>query len=221
MSESCEPGRGVEAGAARQQIHVVRDFVELVWSQGGSPDLAEFLQWVAPAHRVRLFESLFNRELQLCRARGETPTCDDYVTRFPAYESEIRAAFAHDGETLTHTPLEENIGQLEETEEVCTDTKSIAASPSQASERRGPTKGEVRYRVLRPHAKGGLGEVYVAHDEELNREVALKEILPKHADNPNSRSRFLLEAEVTGSLEHPGIVPVYGLVMPTEEGSPL
>lgn len=68
-----------------------------------------------------------------------------------------------------------------------------------------------RFRVLRPHAKGGLGEVFVAQDDELNREVALKEIQPQHADNTDSRSRFVLEAEVTGGLEHPGIVPVYGL----------
>ncbi len=68
-----------------------------------------------------------------------------------------------------------------------------------------------RFRILRPHAKGGLGEVFVAQDEELGREVALKRIQDRHADNPSSRSRFLLEAEITGGLEHPGIVPVYGL----------
>ena len=68
-----------------------------------------------------------------------------------------------------------------------------------------------RFRILRPHARGGLGEVFVARDEELHREVALKEIRPDHADDPTSRARFLLEAEITGGLEHPGIVPVYGL----------
>jgi serine/threonine protein kinase/phage tail protein X len=68
-----------------------------------------------------------------------------------------------------------------------------------------------RFRRLRPHAKGGLGEVSVAHDTELNREVALKEIQDHHADRPESRSRFLVEAEITGGLEHPGIVPVYSL----------
>ena len=68
-----------------------------------------------------------------------------------------------------------------------------------------------RFRVLRPHAKGGLGAVFVALDGELHREVALKQILDHHADDPISRQRFLLEAEVTGGLEHPGIVPVYGL----------
>jgi eukaryotic-like serine/threonine-protein kinase len=73
------------------------------------------------------------------------------------------------------------------------------------------TSSGSRFRILRPHAKGGLGQVSVARDEELHREVALKEIQERHADNPDSRSRFLLEAEITGGLEHPGIVPVYGL----------
>src|SRR5262249_30215795 len=68
-----------------------------------------------------------------------------------------------------------------------------------------------RFRVLRPHAKGSLGEVFVALDDELDREVALKQCLGRHADYPNSRQRFVLEAEITGGLEHPGIVPVYGL----------
>jgi hypothetical protein len=70
-----------------------------------------------------------------------------------------------------------------------------------------------RFRLLRPHARGGLGEVFVALDAELHREVALKQILEKHADDPASRQRFVAEAEITGGLEHPGVVPVYGLVL--------
>jgi serine/threonine-protein kinase len=69
----------------------------------------------------------------------------------------------------------------------------------------------LRYQVLRPHAKGGLVEVFVALDQELRREVALKEIDAEHADDPYSLGRFVREAEITGGLEHPGIVPVYGL----------
>ena len=74
-----------------------------------------------------------------------------------------------------------------------------------------PTSDGQRFRILRPHARGGLGTIFVALDSELHREVALKQILESHADDPVSRRRFLLEAEVTGGLEHPGIVPVYGL----------
>ena len=62
-----------------------------------------------------------------------------------------------------------------------------------------------------PHAKGGLGQVSVALDQELDRPVALKEIQDRHADEPHSRARFVQEAEITGKLEHPGIIPVYGL----------
>ncbi len=76
----------------------------------------------------------------------------------------------------------------------------------------GAATGEgQRFRILRPHAQGGLGSVFVALDQELHREVALKLILDEHVNDPSSRQRFLIEAEITGGLEHPGIVPVYGL----------
>ena len=68
-----------------------------------------------------------------------------------------------------------------------------------------------RFVPLRHHARGGLGDVYVARDEELGREVALKTLQVRHADEPRTRARFVREAEITGHLEHPGIVPVYGL----------
>ncbi|MBI3409612.1 MAG: serine/threonine protein kinase [Planctomycetes bacterium] len=73
------------------------------------------------------------------------------------------------------------------------------------------TSAGTRFVILRPHARGGLGQVFVALDTELNREVALKEMQARLADNPANRVRFLQEAEITGGLEHPGIVPVYGL----------
>jgi WD40 repeat protein/serine/threonine protein kinase len=68
-----------------------------------------------------------------------------------------------------------------------------------------------RYVPIRSHARGGLGEVSVARDDELGREVALKTMQDRVADDPDSRARFVREAEITGNLEHPGIVPVYGL----------
>ncbi|NQV26423.1 MAG: serine/threonine protein kinase, partial [Rhodopirellula sp.] len=70
---------------------------------------------------------------------------------------------------------------------------------------------KLRFRILRPHAEGGLGRVHVALDQELNREVAFKEIKFEYARRKDAQARFVVEAEVTGGLEHPGIVPVYGL----------
>lgn len=66
------------------------------------------------------------------------------------------------------------------------------------------------YRKLRFHARGGLGEIYVADDSELQRDVVLKFIRPKHRDRRDCREQFQLEAEVTARLDHPGVVPVYG-----------
>jgi tRNA A-37 threonylcarbamoyl transferase component Bud32/tetratricopeptide (TPR) repeat protein len=53
--------------------------------------------------------------------------------------------------------------------------------------------------------------VLLALDSELQRDVALKEIQPAFADQPEHQQRFVREAEITGRLEHPGVVPVYGL----------
>jgi hypothetical protein len=83
--------------------------------------------------------------------------------------------------------------------------------PSAKTQPKANDVGNQRFQVLRAHARGGLGEVSVALDKELNRQVALKELQAYHAHSPASQSRFLLEAEVTGRLEHPGIVPVYGM----------
>lgn len=80
-------------------------------------------------------------------------------------------------------------------------TREIGNSSSYAS----------RFRITGPPNKGGMGQVSAALDEELHREVALKEIRPEFADDLDCRVRFVQEAEITGGLEHPGIVPVYGL----------
>ncbi len=56
-----------------------------------------------------------------------------------------------------------------------------------------------------------MGIVSCATDNDFVREVAVKQIKPRWADDPQERARFLHEAEVTGLLEHPGVVPVYGL----------
>jgi serine/threonine protein kinase len=73
------------------------------------------------------------------------------------------------------------------------------------------TSAGTRFRILRPWREGGLGKVSIAQDEELHRVVALKEIKQQHSDDERIRERFVQEAEITGALEHPGIVPIYGL----------
>ena len=63
-----------------------------------------------------------------------------------------------------------------------------------------------RYVLTAFHARGGMGEVWRCQDASIGREVALKRLV---ADRPAARQRFLAEAQITGQLEHPGIVPIH------------
>jgi eukaryotic-like serine/threonine-protein kinase len=116
-------------------------------------------------------------------------------------DADIEASLAHVGETAILTSDEVDASRTVSYSASCTASYSTGVATSDGQ----------RFRLLRPHARGGLSEVFVALDAELHREVALKQILEKHADDPVSRQRFVAEAEITGALEHPGIVPVYGM----------
>jgi tetratricopeptide (TPR) repeat protein len=132
---------------------------------------------------------LIRAEYELRRRQELAPTLEEYRQRFPQYATELQAYLSGPPpETVVELPS----GSPGDT--------GIALGGS------GP-----RFRPLRFHAKGGLGEVHVAEDAELHREVALKRIQAGRRDDPDSRRRFLREAEITGRLEHPGIVPVYSL----------
>lgn len=91
-----------------------------------------------------------------------------------------------------------------------------------------------RYRLDAKIGGGGMGEVWRAHDNVLDRVVAIKIISPHLADDENIRERLRIEARLAGSLHHPGIVDIfdYGehdegdrtvpfLVMPLIDGVPL
>lgn len=87
-----------------------------------------------------------------------------------------------------------------------------------------PTTDEVifsvsQYDYFRFHAKGGLGEVYLAGDKDLHRQVALKFMQKRVEANPDSQGQFNVEGEVAAQLEHPGVVPVYGMGH-TSDGRP-
>ncbi len=66
-----------------------------------------------------------------------------------------------------------------------------------------------RYRDAQPMARGGMGQVSVATDVRLRREVALKEVLPGEPGAAGLEQRLAQEAWITARLEHPGVVPVY------------
>ncbi|QDU61710.1 Serine/threonine-protein kinase PknD [Planctomycetes bacterium Pan216] len=72
--------------------------------------------------------------------------------------------------------------------------------------------GKPRYELKKELARGGLGRVWLAQDQHIARNVAIKEVLPGRQSGV-TLDRFYQEAQITGQLEHPGIVPVYELGM--------
>lgn len=91
------------------------------------------------------------------------------------------------------------------------DGKTQPIKPRDLREAKDSSTHAARFDVLASHQAGGLGEVLVAYDRQLKREVAIKQIKPQWQQSEEARQRFLQEAEVTGRLEHPGVVPVYAM----------
>ena len=65
------------------------------------------------------------------------------------------------------------------------------------------------YRIESLLGRGGMGVVYKAYDPRLNRYVALKLVAPELSGDERFRERFLRESELSASLEHPNVIPIY------------
>ena len=70
---------------------------------------------------------------------------------------------------------------------------------------------EGKWRLERKLGEGGMGTVYLAHDLQLDRKVAIKILASSLAGDAELVTRFEREARLTASLEHPNIVPVYAV----------
>jgi tetratricopeptide (TPR) repeat protein len=191
------------------------------WKEGRRPRIEDFLGDMPEPGRPALLRELLGLEMSYRHAHGERPGPEEYLARFPDFAAAIGAVFDETRRSPDPPPMR-RIGTSEAGLNLLSGPGSrwldlIGPGILSAMERdpappdphgRG---GAGRFRILRPHARGGLGAVFVARDEELNREVALKQIQERFAADPVSRARFLAEAVITGGLEHPGVVPVYGL----------
>lgn len=96
---------------------------------------------------------------------------------------------------------------------VDTQAKSFLETPAvllaQAKSLDGQRVGA--YQIVSRIATGGMGEVYRARDTKLNRQVAIKVLLPAVASDPDRLARFSREAQVLASLNHPHIAQIHGL----------
>jgi serine/threonine protein kinase len=191
----------VPPGGGRALAELVHIDLERRLRAGDAVRVEEYLgRYPALADRPAEVLDLLTAEYRFRRRREPTLSVAEYRQRFPQYSAALEQRL---GESTS--PPGPGLAEGSTMPSAADGAGATALSP-EAGAGSGP-----RYRALRFHARGGLGEVWVARDEEFQREVALKRIREEQADDPDSRQRFLREAEITGRLEHPGIVPAYGL----------
>ena len=166
------------------------------------PSSVETLRSV-PARQV---DEVCDRFETACRA-GQYPRIEDYLKECP---DEARRALLHEliqlDEYYRREDYRRRFPELDPV--VSGNGPTGAAAGSVARE---------RYSLVAFHAEGGMARVSIYYDREMRRRVARKELHPRHAARPDVLRRFLLEAQITGRLEHPSIVPVYELVQPAAE----
>jgi serine/threonine protein kinase/tetratricopeptide (TPR) repeat protein len=190
------------------QVENLCEAFETAWKTGNSLRIEDLVGNLTEPARTALLRELLLVELKYRLQRGEQPGLEEYLDRFPSQAGTVAEAFR----LLIGT----SPGQEQPTRNsTCLDIEQTHSHLSEGDQDTSPPGAfpqDTRYRPVRFLARGGLGEVFVGEDEELRRKVALKRIQKRCTDDPASRRRFLREAEITARLEHPGVVPVYGLV---------
>ncbi|MFZ5980459.1 MAG: protein kinase domain-containing protein, partial [Candidatus Zixiibacteriota bacterium] len=73
------------------------------------------------------------------------------------------------------------------------------------------------FKIIRMLGEGGMGEVYLAEDQKLNRQVALKILQAEFFDNPDRLERFRREAKTAARVSHPNVMGIYDMDMAREE----
>jgi serine/threonine-protein kinase len=164
--------------------------------------------------------SLITREYEVRRLREPELTLADYDPRFPELTQHFRKRDCHpDQEQAPSTLARELPGQKGDGGAASNTAahKDAAQLPQHVlSEQGRPSPDGVgldlrAYHLLERLGSGGLGEVYLSCDPGLNRLLALKVLRAKWQGDPDMERRFQAEARITGSLQHPAIVPVHNL----------
>ena len=153
----------------------------------------------ALASDARLAVDLVHSEFLFRSQFGQTPDPAEWYARFPAWQQALAERFQ------THTPLENiSIGAAATVPELTTphqDTQETSAVPL------GRRIG--RYALLQELGRGGMGVVYKARDELLDRDVALKLVRGAMLGRNEDVERFYREAKAAAKLEHPNIVQIH------------
>jgi serine/threonine protein kinase len=207
-----------------EQIIEVCDRFEAAWRAGPQPRIEDYLAGNPELDRSELLRHLLGVELELAHEAGRAPNPAKYEARFPGLEEQIRSVFeeglndppgvfqapprpAAKDQPLRRPVSVQVMDQNEDPDQPLTPPTLIPNEPSPFPS--GDPKQIGRYRVIRLLGRGGFGRVYLAHDDELDRPVAIKSPNPERILSPRDLESYLQEAKILAKLEHPNIVPVF------------
>ncbi len=195
VDETLSKDPSLPLSALERIDRVCLDF-EAAWKAGTVPQIEPFLGDATGQQRAELLKELLLLELDYRRRNAETPDIIEYQRRFPQDGELLEAVFAHSAERAART-ITSRAGEKVETK-----TEPTAQSWSLPKE-------FGRYRVLKALGEGGMGSVFLAHDTELDRRVAIK--TPKFAGGKDLQfiERFYREARAAARLQNRHICPVY------------
>ncbi len=174
----------------------------------GIARIEDYLQRLPESLRSLALDELLRVELELLAQRGLTIDADNYRGRFPD-DAEVIAV------VLGSACAEQSQKHSQQsTSSHLRDTNNLAVRPQEptttADEPPAPVPERIgRYELLRALGEGAFGRVYVAHDPQLNRLVALKVPSQRLLDSGRVVEVFLAEARNAASLDHPRVVAVY------------
>ncbi|MFM8285375.1 MAG: serine/threonine-protein kinase, partial [Planctomycetaceae bacterium] len=208
---------------------------EQAWQRGERPRLDDYLAAWPVENRAQAFRDLLLVERRQRTAAGEACSRDAYLDRFPAFANEVVQVFL----ASLESPSVQTMIEIPPAGGLATPpglpvSGGLGAPAAPVSPRAAPSGGEParnepvrptsnrrdqqdlrprtsfgRYWIEQELGRGGMGRVYLAHDQQLDRRVALK--VPRFAGDEDAElvERFYREARAMATVHHPNLCPVF------------